>query len=108
MADGLEALKMAQGLKEADLRYDINGDGVVTADDAQGMMGNIVGLPSSVEDTGLYKEFTDQNKTLRDQFGNVTTQFGDLTRDLGHTIYKYSKQHRISARHPRQYYGRTV
>jgi len=83
LSDSLAALKQSVGLQEQDLKYDVNGDGVVDRRDGEGMMSNIVGLDPSTVDSGLYKEFSDQNKNLTDQFGNVTTQFGDLTRDLG-------------------------
>lgn len=84
IADSIEALKMGTGQIASDLKYDVNGDGVVNDADAKAMMSMNVGItPENTKSTGLYAQFDQQNKNLTDQFGNVTTQFGDLTRDLG-------------------------
>lgn len=84
MNDSLAALKMATGLQDTDLSYDVNGDGVVNDADAQAMMSMQVGItPENTQSTGLYAQFDQQNQNLTDQFGNVTTQFGDLNRLIG-------------------------
>lgn len=83
MTNATDALRMAAGLQEQDLSYDVNGDGVVDARDGEGMMSNIVGLDPSTQNTGLYKEFSDQTKAMTDQFGNVIAGQGDLNRTIG-------------------------
>ena len=83
MTNATDALRMAAGLQDQDLSYDVNGDGVVDALDGQGMMSNIVGLDPSTQNTGLYKEFADQTQAMTDQFGNVIAGQGDLNRTIG-------------------------
>ena len=76
--DSLSALKQSVGLQEQDLKYDVNGDGVVDRRDGEGMMSNLVGLNPDTQNTGLYKEFSDQNRVLTDNFGNIVTDLGTL------------------------------
>lgn len=83
MTNATDALRMAVGLQDQDLSYDVNGDGVVDALDGQGMMSNIVGLDPSSQSKGLYKEFADQTNAITDQFGNVMAGQGDLNRTIG-------------------------
>lgn len=83
MTNATDALRMAAGLQDQDLSYDVNGDGVVDALDGQGMMSSLVGMDPSSQNTGLYKEFADQTKAMTDQFGNVIAGQGDLNRTIG-------------------------
>ena len=83
MTNATDALRMAAGLQDQDLSYDVNGDGVVDALDGQGMMSSLVGMDPNSQNTGLYKEFADQTKAMTDQFGNVIAGQGDLNRTIG-------------------------
>jgi len=83
MTNATDALRMAAGLQDQDLSYDVNGDGVVDALDGQGMMSSLVGMDPNSQNTGLYKEFADQTQAMTDQFGNVIAGQGDLNRTIG-------------------------
>ncbi len=85
--DTLKMLKHSNGLRpfdEADTaKYDFNKDGVVDLTDINAGTANISGIDPNTVDTGLYKQFADQNQKLVDQFGNVMTGQGDLNRTIG-------------------------
>ena len=85
--DTLKMLKHSNGLRpfdEADTaKYDFNKDGVVDLADINAGTANISGIDPNTVDTGLYKQFADQNQNLVDQFGNVMTGQGDLNRTIG-------------------------
>jgi hypothetical protein len=85
--DTLKMLKHSNGLRpfdEADTaKYDFNKDGVVDLADINAGTANIVGLDPNTVDTGLYKQFSDQNQNLVDQFGNVMAGQGDLNKTIG-------------------------
>jgi hypothetical protein len=85
--DTLKMLKHSNGLRpfdEADTaKYDFNKDGVVDLTDINAGTANISGIDPNTVDTGLYKQFSDQNQNLVDQFGNVMAGQGDLNRTIG-------------------------
>ena len=85
--DTLKMLKHVDGLRPFDeagiTKYDFNKDGIVDLNDINAGTANIMGADPNSVDTGLYKQFADQNQNLVDQFGNVMTGQGDLNRTIG-------------------------
>jgi len=84
--DGIPVLRHITGLEPFDAagvaQCDLNADGVVDQVDLEAGMQFGVGIDPNVANTGLYKEFVDQNQNLTTQFAdqntNLTNQFGDL------------------------------
>lgn len=83
--DSIPVLRHITGLEKFDAtgiaKYDLNADGVVDQLDLDAGMQNNVGLDPNVANTGLYKEFADQNTNLDTQLGNLSTSVGTQSGD---------------------------
>ena len=83
--DLVPVLRHITGLEKFDAagvaKYDLNADGVVDQVDLDAGMQNKLGFDPNVANTGLYKEFADQNTNLDTQLGNLSTSVGNQSGD---------------------------
>ena len=78
LSDAITAGEMATSQRAQDLKYDFNGDGTVNQLDYAAGVSQVANTNPNTVDTGLYKEFSDQNRVLTDNFGNIVTDLGTL------------------------------